>query len=355
MPGVDLCIHIRQTLFKVAKGTTTMLFLRFLVSRLITYVLVIWIGVTIVFFIPRFLPSDPVEAVLGRIMTQGAYMEPEQVEAMRATLNEAFGLEGTLLEQYVGFFKRVFISGDFGPSLSMFPTPVNDLIGRALPWTFGLLLSATIIAWLIGNTIGLLAGYQSHRTFSKVMEGIAILIYPIPYYITALILIVFFVHLNPIFPLSFSVRGAPFSWQFISAAIFNSILPVMSIVVVGLGWWVLSMKALSSGLAEEDFVYFAKLKGVGEGEIMSRYVLRNALLPQITILALQIGAIFNGALITEILFGYPGLGTLTYTAVLQTDYNLLMGTISISIVAVATATLVVDLIYPLFDPRIQHR
>src|SRR5690606_21751732 len=110
-----------------------------------------------------------------------------------------------------------------------------------------------------------------------------------------------------------------------------------------------------SGLTEEDFVYFAKLKGVGEGRIMSRYVMRNALLPQITVLALQIGTIFNGALITEILFGYPGLGTLTHTAVLQSDYNLLMGTISISIIAVATATLVVDILYPLFDPRIQHR
>lgn len=330
-------------------------FVRFLVSRLITYALVIWIGITIVFFVPRFLPSNPVEAMLGRIMSQGAYMQPEQVQAMRQTLTQAFGLEGTLLEQYLGFFKRIFVTGDFGPSLAMFPTPVNDLIGRALPWTLGLLLFSTIIAWIIGNAIGLIAGYQRNKRYSKIMETIAILVYPIPYYISALILIILFVHINPIFPLSFSVRGAPFTWEFISSAIFNSVLPALSIVVVGFGWWVLSMKALSSGLAEEDFVYFAKLKGVGEGRIMTRYVMRNALLPQITVLALQIGTIFNGALITEILFGYPGLGTLTHTAVLQSDYNLLMGTISISIIAVATATLVVDIVYPLFDPRIQHR
>jgi peptide/nickel transport system permease protein len=115
------------------------------------------------------------------------------------------------------------------------------------------------------------------------------------------------------------------------------------------------MKALSAGVSEEDFVNFAKLKGVGEGKIMYSYVLRNAILPQVTFLALQIGTIFNGALITEILFGYPGLGSLTYSAVLQADYNLLMGTITISIIGVATATLFVDILYPLFDPRIQYR
>jgi len=187
-----------------------------------------------------------------------------------------------------------------------------------------------------------------------VLETIAIFVYPIPYYISALILIIFFVHVTRIFPLSFNVRGAPGSPEFISGAIYNSILPAFSIMIVGFGWWVLSMKALASSLKEEDFVYFAKLKGVSEGKIMRSYVLRNALLPQVTFLALQIGTIFNGALIAEILFGYPGLGTLTQTAVLQSDYNLLMGTITISIVAVATATLVVDILYPFVDPRVQH-
>ena len=330
-------------------------FARFLASRLVTYVLVIWIGISVVFFVPRFLPTSPVEAMLGRIMSQGAYMQPEQVTAMRETLTQAFGLEGTLGEQYFGFFQRIFVTGDFGPSLAMFPTPVNDLIGRALPWTVGLLLFSTLIAWLIGNGIGLLAGYQPNKRYSKIMEMFAILVYPMPYYISALILIILFIHINPIFPLSFSVRGEPFTWEFITSAIYNSILPAFSIVIVGFGWWVLSMKALASGIAEEDFVSFAKLKGVGEGTIMSRYVLRNALLPQVTVLALQIGTIFNGALITEILFGYPGLGTLTQTAVLQSDYNLLMGAITISIIAVATATLVVDILYPFLDPRIQHR
>ena len=332
-----------------------MQFAKFVVTRVIAYILVIWIGISVVFFVPRFMPSDPVESMLGRIMSSGAYMAADQVEAMRATLTQAFGLEGTLGDQYFGFLHRTFVTRDFGPSLSMFPTPVNELIGRALPWTLGLLLTSTIIAWIVGNAIGLLAGYRSRWVSSRTLEIIAIIVYPIPYYITALILIILFIHINPIFPLFFSVRGEAWSLQFVSSVIYNSVLPALSIVIVGFGWWVLSMKALASSISEEDFVYFAKLKGAGEGRIMTAYVLRNAILPQVTVLALQLGAIFNGALITEILFSYPGLGTMTYNAVLQADYNLLMGTITISIIAVATSTLIIDLLYPFFDPRIRQK
>ena len=332
-----------------------MRFARFLVSRLITYFLVIWIGMTIVFFVPRFLPSDPISAALGRVMSSGSAMPPEQVTAMRDTLMQLYGLQGTLPEQYFNFMSRALLTGNFGPSLSFYPMPVNQLIAQSLPWTVFLLLTSTLIAWVVGNFIGLLTGYRSGKFYSKALEAIAIFIYPIPYYILALILIIVFVYIKPIFPISFSVKGTPFSLEFIGSAIFNSILPGLSIIVGAFGWWILSMKALSSSVAEEDFVNFARMKGVGAGTIMRRYVLRNAILPQITLLAISIGTIFNGALIAEILFGYPGLGTLTYTAVVQTDYNLLMGTISISIIAVATAALVVDLLYPLFDPRIQYR
>ncbi len=330
-------------------------FARFLISRLVTYFLVIWIGMTVVFFVPRFLPSDPVTAALGRINTSGSSMRPEEVTAMRETLTQLYGLEGSLPDQYVSFMKRAFLGGNFGPSLSYYPMPVNQLISQSLPWTLFLLLTSTLIGWVIGNAIGLLAGFRPKKIYSRILEAVAVFIYPMPYYILALILIIFFVYLNPIFPLSFSVKGAPMSPEFISSAIYNSILPGLSIMIVNFGWWVLSMKALSAGIGEEDYVSFARLKGVGETRIMTNYVLRNAILPQITLLAISIGGIFNGALIAEILFGYPGLGTLTYSAVVQSDYNLLMGTISIAIIAVATAGLVVDLLYPLFDPRIQYR
>ena len=329
--------------------------LRYLATRLIGYVGVILFGVTFIFFLPRFLPSDPVEAMLGKIQSQGQYMEEAQVEALRASLTDAFGLRGSLIEQYGRFLKRILVTGDFGPSLAMYPTPVNELINNSLPWTFGLLVSTVLIAWVVGNAVGLIVGTRPHWRISKLLEGVAIVVYPIPYYVLGLVLSIFFSYVWPIFPLSTSVQGKPWTWEFAGSVVYNSFLPAASIVLVTFGWWLLSMRALSASVAEEEFVHYARLRGISERRLLGAYVFRNALLPQVTFLALQLGLMFNGSIICEILFAYPGVGSLIYTAVIQGDYNLLMGTVATSIIAVATATLLVDLIYPLIDPRIRFR
>ena len=332
-----------------------MQFVKFAISRLITYILVVWVGITIVFFVPRFIPGNPVESMLGKLMSQGTTMDPELVESMRQTLTQLFGLEGTLWEQYTAFLKRVVLTQDFGPSLSYYPTPVSTLIARALPWSVALLLTALAISWVLGNLIGLLVGYRNDRTSSKIIETGAMIIYPIPYYILALLLVILFAYIWPVFPFVFQVSGEPGTWQWFKSVAYNSFLPLMSIVVVSLGWWIISMKAMAIDTKEEDYVQYARFRGVGERKIMVGYVARTAILPQVTVLALSIGGVFGGALITEILFGYPGIGTLIYRAILGSDYNLIMGTVSIAIVAVATATLVMDLLYPFIDPRIRYK
>ena len=333
-----------------------MRFVTFLLSRLVTYALVVWIGVTMVFLVPRFLPSSPVEAMLAKVASQGQYMEAAQIEALRTSLMETFGLRGTLFQQYTGFFKRVLLTGDFGPSFSAFPTPVSRLVGQALPWSLGLLLTSSVIGWILGNAIGLVAAYRKQTFAGKTLEMVAMLIYPIPYYILALVLIILFTYVWKIFPFSFYIDGSkPFGLGLIGDIVYQSTLPALSIIAVNLGWWVISMKALATSIGEEDFVTFARLKGVSEPRIMTHYVARNAMLPQVTILALRLGTIFNGALITEILFGFPGVGTLIYSSAVQADYNLMLGTISFSVIAVSTATLIVDLAYPLLDPRIRYR
>ncbi|MCB0156717.1 MAG: ABC transporter permease [Caldilineaceae bacterium] len=332
-----------------------MQFVKFAISRLITYILVVWVGITIVFFVPRFIPGNPVESMLGKLMSQGTTMDPELVESMRQTLTQLFGLEGTLWEQYTAFLKRVVLTQDFGPSLSYYPTPVSTLIARALPWSVALLLTALAISWVLGNLIGLLVGYRNDRTSSKIIETGAMIIYPIPYYILALLLVILFAYIWPIFPFVFQVSGEPGTWTWFKSVAYNSFLPLMSIVVVSLGWWIISMKAMAIDTKEEDYVQYARFRGVGERKIMVGYVARTAILPQVTVLALSIGGVFGGALITEILFGYPGIGTLIYRAILGSDYNLIMGTVSIAIVAVATATLLMDLLYPFIDPRIRYK
>ncbi|MEZ4866994.1 MAG: ABC transporter permease [Caldilineaceae bacterium] len=332
-----------------------MQFARFLLSRLLTYLLVVWLGITIVFFVPRFIPGNPVEAMLGKLLSQGTTMDPKLVESMRQTLTELFGLEGTVWEQYISFLKRVVLTQDFGPSLSYYPTPVSMLIAQKLPWSLGLMLSALLISWCLGNFIGLLAGYHNDKGASKAIETAAMVVYPVPYYIFALLLIILFAYVWPVFPYAFQVSGVPGSWPWIKSVAYNSFLPLMSIVTVSLGWWIISMKAMAIDTKEEDFVQYARFRGVNDNKVMVSYVARTAVLPQITVLGLSIGGVFGGSLITEILFGYPGIGTLVYKAIIGTDYNLIMGAISISIVAVATATLVLDLVYPFIDPRIRYK
>lgn len=331
-----------------------MKFLKFLGSRMLTYVFVIVLGMTIIFFIPRFMPSDPVEAMLGQMMSKSSTMEPSAVEAMRQTLNENFGLKGSLGEQYLGYMKRVLFTQDFGPSLSMYPVSVKDIIRDALPWTMGLLGISTVLAWFIGNAIGLIAGIKKDKTYSKILEGIAMCIYPIPYYIFALLLIMLFAYIFPIFPLSpnFNIKG--FSFANVKTILYNSVLPALALVLTGTGWWVISMTTLSRNTNEEDYVSFARMKGLKEKKVIKGYILPNTILPQVTMLALQIGTVFNGSLITEILFGYPGLGSLIYRGILQADYNMIMGAITVSIFAVSTATLIIDLIYPFIDPRVRY-
>jgi peptide/nickel transport system permease protein len=219
----------------------------------------------------------------------------------------------------------------------------------------GLLLTSTAIAWVIGNLIGLRAGYHNNTKSSTVMEVIGVILYPIPYYILALFLIWVFAFHWPIFPITTSIQPGPLDLSKIKDIVRSSFLPAMTIIIAGFGWNILGMKALAFSTKEEAFVNFARLKRVPGRTIMGTYVFRNAMLPQVTALALSMGMIFNGALVTEMLFSYPGLGTLMRTAVANADYNMLYGTMAVSIVAVATATLLIDLLYPFLDPRIRYR
>lgn len=330
--------------------------IQYLVGKIVTYLLVLCIGITITFSLPRFMPGDPIDGYLAQIMTQaGQRMSPQAMEELRQSLSELYGLKGSLLSQYFGYMKRVFLTFDFGPSLSSFPRPVSEFIANALPWTLGLLGTSTLIAWTLGNLIGLLAGFFHNNRIATALEVIGVVIYPIPYYIIALVLILLFAYVWQIFPLSTTIRPGPLTFEKMKTIFHNSFLPGLTLVLAGFGWNILGMKALAYATKEEDFVTYARLKQVPPRTIMVSYVFRNGILPQVTALALSIGMIFNGALLTEILFSYPGLGLLMRTAVGAGDYNMLYGTITMSIVAVATAALVIDLLYPLFDPRIRYR
>lgn len=292
--------------------------------------------------------------MIGQITARSGSMDPAALEAMRSNLRTQFGLEGSLLQQYGHFLWRGLLHFDFGPSLGSFPTPVNEIIGRNLPYTLVLSLSGTLLAWLVGNTIGLLAGFRKNARSSKILEGIAICIYPIPYFIIALIFQIVFAFVLGWFPIQSNIITSNGFGAFISSYLYSSFLPFMAMFLVGMGWQIISMKSLASTTAEEDFVLFARYRGLSEKTIGISYVLRNSILTQITALAMSLGGAFSGSIMTEIIFTYPGVGQLIQNAITGSDYNMIMGCITISVVAVSTATLIVDLVYPFIDPRIRY-
>jgi peptide/nickel transport system permease protein len=333
-----------------------MTFFQYISSRVGSYLVVLFIGLTITFFLPRLLPSDPIENYIVQLEQQaGQTMSPEDLEAIRETLRQIYGLEGSLFTQYMGYLKNIVLHFDFGPSLANFPTPVNKLILTALPWTVGLMGTAILISWVIGNIVGLIAGYFHDSRGATALEVLGVMLYPIPAYIVALVLIMLFTYVWQIFPRTTTIRPGPLTAEKLGKILYYSFLPALALVLTRLGWNILSMKAVSFANKEEAYVTYARLKGTQPLKIMNGYVARNSILPQITRLSLSLGTIFSGTVLIEILFSYPGLGLLMRTAAGTGDYNLLYGTITITIFAVATAALAIDLLYPLFDPRIRYR
>ncbi len=329
---------------------------RYLIPRLIQYFLVIFVGITAVFFIPRLSPSDPVQRTIAQLRSMGSYLDPASVDRMVADLTEMYGLEGSMIDQYGAFWARLF-RGDFGVSFFQFPTPVLQLIKVALPWTATMLITTTLISWVVGNIVGGLAGYYSRTRWSKILDAIAMVIRPLPYYIFSFALLVLLAYVVRLFPVAGGVsigRTPSLTWDYIRDVLRHAFLPAFSLTLLGGAVWFQTMKLIVQNVNAEDFVQYAKLGGIRENRIVPRYVIRNAMLPQVTSLALALGQIFSGALITEIVFSYPGLGTLLYNAITTGDYNLIMGITLLSIVAITTAILIIDLLYPLLDPRVRY-
>lgn len=242
--------------------------------------------------------------------------------------------------------------------MSAFPTPVWTLIARALPWTIGLLVTATLITWVLGNLLGGLAGYYQQNRLLKGLGVVAICLHPVPYYIIALILLILFGFVWPVLPISGgAAMNLPqgWTWAYASSVLTHSILPAASLILIGVGSWFLGMRSLVSNVITEDHVVYAEVGGVDRRRILTSYVMRNALAPQLTGLAMSLGGIFNGAVITEKVFGYPGVGTLLVDAVYAGDYGLVLGVTTVSILGVSIGVLIIDLIYPLIDPRVELR
>lgn len=329
-------------------------YLIFVLKRFGQFLLVVFLGVSITFFVTHLTPIDPVEESIGAI-TQMGQSDPNAIELMRQSLRELYGMEGSIWQQYLHFWLRL-ATGDLGPSLSAFPTPVTTIILRSLPWTIGLMTVSTLITFVLGNALGALAGYYRKNMVLKAVSLVCIALLPIPYYILAFVLLILFGYLWPVLPINGGYEmnaNLNLSFSLVLDILEHSILPALSLILVGTGSWLIGMRALVSNIITDDYVVFAELGGVPKRKILRSYIARNAMVPQFTGLAMSLGAIFNGTVITEIVFGYPGIGNLLISAVHAGDYSLVLGLSALSIVGVAAAVFIIDILSPLIDPRIK--
>jgi peptide/nickel transport system permease protein len=331
-----------------------MAYVRYYSERFVIFVATIFISITVVFFVPRLVPGHPLLSVFSRMAAMGGRVNaPELIEEY----NRLFGLDRGLWEQYVSFLREL-ARGNLGYSIGSFPSLVSDILSSAVPWTIGLLTLTTLISWVLGSLIGAVVGWRGRKSrFSQALVPAALVLYTIPYYILAIILVFLFAFLWPIFPLSgaYSVGLRPaLSLDFALDVLRHATLPALSIILVSLGWWFLSMRSLITSLKGEDYILQAEAKGLSDRRILWGYAFRNALLPQATGLAISLGHIVGGALITEVIFAYPGLGWVIYNSIANIDFPVIQGGVLLIVFSVALANLVIDIVYPLIDPRIRY-
>ena len=316
-----------------------------------------WFAVTFVcafllnFILPRLMPGDPVAAIVARL-AQGM-TNSTGVQAIYEQYVELFGTNKPMLQQFFIYVRNV-VNGDFGFSFSQYPRTVADVIKSSVWWTIALQFPAIIVGWLIGNSLGALAAYLKGG-FDKVLMPVSIFVSNFPAFGMAVIFMVLFGVNLRWFPTSggYGFDLIPsFSWNFIWSVFIHYQLPFWSIVTIAIGGQAIGMRSMSIYELNADYVKYSRFMGIKDRKIVG-YVFRNAMLPQVTGLALSIGTMVGGALVAEIVFSYPGLGTTLLRSVLGQDYPLISASTLIITMMVLAATFIIEILYGFIDPRIK--
>jgi peptide/nickel transport system permease protein len=325
-------------------------------QRLLFLLLVVWAASTITFFIPRLSPRNPIRERFNQLAMTGGF-SPTDLEKIVASYNAKFGLDRPLHEQYFTYVWGV-LRLDLGVSLNKYPKSVIDLIMESLPWTIVLLLVTTILSFVIGNLLGALAAWPRSPQWVRVIATPFVLLMGVPPVIMGVLLLFFVAYRLKLFPLgnAYSTGMIPdwSSWTFIWDVIYHQMLPGAALILGTVGAWVLSMRGMGVTIQGEDYVLFAEHKGLSGFTIFKDYFLRNALLPQVTGLALALGTVVTSAIVVESQFGLPGLGRVLSQAIQANDFLVIYGVVLFITIAVATLMVLVEVLYPLLDPRIRH-
>ena len=328
----------------------------YIARRLGVFLFVVWMAATVNFLLPRLAPVDPVREMLLQRASFGGAGNMDMIKVVE-TYEAKFGLDQPLWKQYLTYLGDV-ARFDLGTSIYFAPREVLDVILEAMPWTIGLLLVTTLIAFLLGTLLGALIAWPRSPRLLGIALAPLLTLSAIPFYLLGLILVYFLAFSTNWFPLrgGYSIGAIPrMDWAYYKDVLWHSVLPALSIILASIGSWAIGMRGMMITGLEEDYITFAEAKGLRNRDIFTKYALRNALLPQVTSLALSLGFIVSGAVLVEVVFAYPGVGTVLYQAIRNFDYFVTYGVVIIVIFAIGLATLILDLIYPLLDPRITYQ
>lgn len=325
-----------------------------IVRRLLFLVMVIWIASTIIFFIPRLSARNPIRERFAALARTGGF-SPGDLEKIIAAYNHKFGLDKPLLEQYVDYLGSL-AQFDLGVSLNKYPRTVVQIIQDALPWTLSLLLVTTLLTFVIGNLLGAVAAWPRAPGWLRAIATPFVLLQGVPPVLMGVLLLFFIA-----FQLKWAPLGNAYStgvipnWsdpKFLLDVLYHQLLPGLALILGSVGGWVLSMRGMGVTIQGEDYVNFAEHKGLGGSVIFRDYYLRNAMLPQVTGLALALGSVVTNGLVVEQIFGLPGIGQALAAAITNNDFLVIYGIVLFITVAVAGLMVFVELLYPLIDPRI---
>jgi peptide/nickel transport system permease protein len=318
---------------------------RYLARKFAIYLLTFFVAVTIDWAIPRLMPGDPVSGLIARLQA-----DPTAAQEMHGYFTESFGLDDPLWKQYLNFWLGL-LHGDLGPSIAYVGTSVNDLIWEAVPYTLALTVPAIVLSYIAGNRVGALAARR--KVLDNTALPFAYVLTATPYVWLALVLAYVLAFRWEIFPVSgaydFSLTPE-WSWEFARSFLAHWFLPFLTLFLVLFGGWAIGMRNLIIYELESDYSNYLQALGA-PNRLVRKYAYRNAVLPQMSGLALALGLVVSGAIVTEIVFGYPGIGTLILTAISNRDYFLLQGIFLFIIVGVLIANFIVDIAYVIVDPR----
>lgn len=324
----------------------------FMIRRIEFFLITLWAALTINFFLPRLMPGNPAEAMMASFHGR---LNPQSLHALEV----AFGINNhdSIFAQY-GEYLRNVVTGNLGTSLTFFPSGVSHVIGQALPWTLGLIGLTTVISFILGTLAGMIAAWRRGGVVDTALPVIFVVTSAFPYFWLGILCIYVFSLQLGWFPGSqaYDIDGSiGLSWSFAHQVLMHGILPALTIIVTSIGGWILTMRNTMITTLSEDYVRMARAKGLSSWRIMLLYAGRNAILPNLTGFALSLGFVLSGALLTEIVFSYPGLGYLLYQSVTNEDYPLMQSIFLIITVAVLVAVLLADVANALLDPRTRDR